>query len=130
MTKMKMPTLSTRGWLSTPELIIDEVLSNYLAANPSQTLLFSGNVVSLQYAIYKTNNDGNQLATRVKADLDKLYGQYSKQVEIEVNYTEDYGKINISISGTVNINGKNYDIQQSVSDTASVFDRMNSAIKE
>lgn len=127
---MKMPTLSTRGWLSTPELIIDEVLSNYLAANPSQTLLFSGNVVSLQYAIYKTNNDGNQLATRVKADLDKLYGQYSKQVEIEVNYTEDYGKINISISGTVNINGKNYDIQQSVSDTASVFDRMNSAIKE
>lgn len=126
---MIMPTLSTRGWLSTPELIIDEVLSNYLAANPSQTLLFSGNVVSLQYAVYKTNNDGNQLANRVKSDLEKMYKDYSDNVDVSVTFKDDYGKINIIISGTVEIENKNYDINQVVTDTDSMFAKNNNAIR-
>lgn len=121
MTKLKMPTLSTRGWLNTPELIIDEVLSNYLDANPSQTLLFNGNVVSLQYAIYKTNNDGRELSTRVKSDLEKVYGEYSKNITLDITYTETDGKINLKIAGTIEIEGRNFDLNRVVSDTKSKF---------
>ena len=129
MKKLLMPTLSSRGWLSTPELIIDEVLNNYLSANPSQTMLFSGNVVSLQYAVYKTNNNENLLANRVKSDLETMYNEYSDNIDVTVNHKTVDGKIKLFISGTVEINSKYYDINQVVSNMDSMFAKNNNAIR-
>ncbi len=118
---LNMPTVSTRGWLTTPELIMGEVFNNYVSANPSQSLLFNGNVYSLQYAVYLTNNNGSQLVTKVTSDLYAIYSEYASDIEFDNTFTNTDGKIELIISGTMVINGKSYTLYNSLNCTDSVY---------
>ena len=115
------PTLSTQMWLTTPEVVIDNILVNYISANPSQSLLFKGNVLSLQNSIYLNNDDPEGLIIKVEADLVNIYGQHSDNVTIDVTYAEVDGRIDLTISGSIEMGNKNHDLNKIVTDSTSLF---------
>ncbi|QXO09748.1 hypothetical protein pEaSNUABM38_00026 [Erwinia phage pEa_SNUABM_38] len=74
MSDIVVGTLSTRGWAVTAEEKIREVMNNYTEAGFSQSVLYQGNIKSLEHARFRTEQDMDALRSEVKKDLESLYG--------------------------------------------------------
>ncbi|ECF3006354.1 hypothetical protein F0D22_24255 [Salmonella enterica subsp. enterica] len=74
MTNIVVGTLSTRGWATTAEEKIREVMNNYTEAGFSQSIIYQGNIKSLEHARFRTEQDPEALRSEVKKDLLSLYG--------------------------------------------------------
>lgn len=90
MSDIVVGTLSTRGWAITPEEKIREVMNNYTEAGFSQSVIYQGNIKSLEHARYRTEQDPEALKSEVKKDLLSLYGNiFPDGVEVNTSIEED-----------------------------------------
>lgn len=126
-------TLSTRGWLYTPEARLDRMLQEYVLANPSQTLFYRGRINSLISTIQAVGKDPVRLAEAIKTDLSKKAkicfperdgGMTDVSCEVD-SLTND---ITISISMTVYEDGKPLSLNRVLADSSSYAKTTNATI--
>lgn len=126
-------TLSTLGWARTPESRMDRVLTDYLSANPSQTIFYRGNVNSLQSDIFSCGGNIDQLIQYIKRSLGAAYSrQFPENSTVEVTYTPDTirpDKVDIHISVLVYENGVAYDLSRVINAIDSVFVSSQNAVE-
>ncbi|EBS0563391.1 hypothetical protein DTU56_09690 [Salmonella enterica subsp. enterica serovar Muenchen] len=90
MTNIVVGTLSTRGWATTAEEKIREVMNNYTEAGFSQSIIYQGNIKSLEHARFRTEQDPEALRSEVKKDLLSLYGNiFPDGVQVNTFIQED-----------------------------------------
>lgn len=83
------PSLSSTGWITSSEAIIDLIFGHYLTSAYSQDYIYKGNVKSLPYTIeqYNNKNDNPGLERAITLDLTNLYGDIFTINDIEVSVT-------------------------------------------
>jgi hypothetical protein len=85
MSSPPLPSLSPAGWLKTPAEIADTALAHAFAANKSQTQLYPGKVVSVQYLIEQYSHDIPTLMQKMRQELNDYYLRYFPEgVDIDV----------------------------------------------
>ncbi len=108
-----VPTLSTDGWVTDPNQMLPRILLNYVRCNPHQTILFYGNVMSMQETIHKSGNDPDILQGNVQNDLNRILSNYfganNFTLNVQVLQADDVG-LNIEISFAVTVDGRRYDL--------------------
>jgi len=116
-------TLSTRGWLTTPEARLDRMMSEYILANPGQTLFYRGRVRALTATIQAVGTDPDILANAVKEDLTKkvemCFPERTGLTEVVCHVDPETNEINIEISMTVYEDGKPYSLSKVLANTSS-----------
>jgi hypothetical protein len=80
-----VPSLDEAGWVNTPLLMGDRLLSYFFIADYSQTELYNGNVSSLPYLITEYQGNLSGLLSGVTATLQTLFSRYFNNVIIETN---------------------------------------------
>lgn len=83
------PSLSSTGWLTSSDSIIDLIFGHYLTSNYSQDYIFRGKVKSLPYTIeqYNNKNDNPGLERAIGSDLKILYGDLFTINDMDVKIT-------------------------------------------
>lgn len=117
-------TLSTRGWLYTPEARLDRMLEEYVLANPSQTLFYRGRIRSLIATIRLVGTDPDKLATAIREDLSAKAAinfpeRDGGRTEVVCQLDPVTNDINIEISMTVYFEGKMYSLNQVLANASS-----------
>lgn len=124
-------TLSTQGWLRTPEARLDGMIAEYLLANPSQTLMYRGKVSSLAATIQRVGKDPDRLNNAIQDDL-----KFKTQINfperdggrVDVNcVTNEDNEITIQIGITVYENGLPYHLNEVLATSDSTFVRYGKA---
>lgn len=109
-------TLSTRGWLRTPEARLDRMMTEYVLANPGQTLFYHGRVRALTATIQSIGTDPDRLSTAIKTDLTKkmemCFPERTGLLEVDCRVNPDNNDITIEISMTVYEDGKAYSLNR------------------
>lgn len=125
MAELVKGTLSTKGWARTPEARMDRTLTDYLSANPSQTVFYRGNVTSLQSDIFSSGGDVQRLMQYIKRNLGLMYSrQFPENSSVDVTYVVDQNKpdkVDLHISVLVYEKGKAYDLSRVINAIDSVF---------
>lgn len=119
-----IPSLSVKGYLRNAEEQLDKQLAYYLSTNPSQTLLYNGTVVSLQYAIYRAAGDVDRLCNIVNNDLNAVFARlFPEGVTVDVSYTTDTNtnQVNLQIAMSVVRDNVKYDLAKAINGVNSVF---------
>lgn len=127
-----LPTLSSKGWIRTVEEQLDTVLTYYLSCNPSQTVLYNGVVVSLQYAIYRAAGDMDQLVRIVEDDLDRILTRYFPEgVSLSISYETviNTSLVNLNLAATVTKDTQRYDLARAINGIDSTFVTTQAALK-
>lgn len=123
-------TLSTRGWLKTPESRLDGMMAEYLLANPSQTLLYRGKVSSLASTLQRVGKNPDKLTNAIQDDL-MLKARTNfpeREGRVEVNCTTNQdNEITIQISLTVYEGGLPYNLNEVLATTDSTYVRYGEA---
>lgn len=124
-------TLSTRGWLKTPEARLDGMIAEYLLANPSQTLFYRGKVSSLAATVQRVGKNPDKLNNAIQDDLvfkTRMNFPERDGGRVEVNCTtNEDNEITIQIGITVYENGQPYYLNEVLATTASTFVRFGKA---
>lgn len=124
-------TLSTQGWLKTPEARLDGMMAEYLLANPSQTLFYRGKVSSLASTIQRVGKDPDRLNNAITDDLKfKAQINFPERAggRVEVNcLTNEDNEITIQIGITVYENGLPYNLNEVLATSNSTFVRYGDA---
>ena len=119
-----IPSLGVKGYLRNAEEQLDKQLAYYLSTNPSQTLLYNGTVVSLQYAIYRAAGDVDRLCNIVNNDLNAVFARlFPEGVTVDVSYTTDANtnQVNLQIAMSVVRDNVKYDLAKAINGVNSVF---------
>ena len=127
-----VPSLSPRGWVVNPEEQLDKQLDYYTASNPSQTLLYNGNVYSLQSAIFECGRNMDTLTTIVSNHLTKIFGRIFPEgatVNVTYEYIGETSAVNLLVSANVVRNNKTYDLAGAICNVDSSFVKSNNAIR-
>ena len=127
-----IPSLSAKGFIQNAEEQLDKQLAYYLSANPSQTLLYNGTVVSLQYAIYRAAGDVDRLCTIINNDLNAVFTRlFPDGVTVDVSYTTETNtsKVNLQIGMSVVRGDRKYDLARAINGIDSVFVNSQDAYK-
>ena len=134
-TMFASPSLDSKNWIVEPGEYLDKLFTYYTASNYHQTLLFKGQVLSMQKAIFECGTNMDQLAAKLQADLTSLCARsFPEGYRVEVSIDESDGawenltKINFFISMSVKKGGVNYDLQKQISSSDSVFKNFQSAV--
>jgi len=77
-------TLSNDGWVSSSKKILDNLLSNYVLTDASQSYLFEDRLVSLPRTYHENINNPEGMVTGVRNDLEGLLNKYFPIVNIDV----------------------------------------------
>lgn len=109
-----LPTLSSSGFVNGIAEKADRLMSYYFTSEASQSNLYRGEITSLPKQIQLLGNDESGLASRIRVELERLFGYYFDAVEFEVitdvpNPT-DPNRINVTISATLIDNGQQYSL--------------------
>lgn len=124
-------TLSTQGWLKTPEARLDGMMAEYLLANPSQTLLYRGKVSSLASTVQSVGKNPDKLNNAILSDLSiktKMNFPERNGGRVEVNCTtNEDNEITIQIGITVYENGAVYNLNEVLATSNSTFVRFGEA---
>ncbi len=80
-----VPSLSEDGWVDSPELMGDYVLSHFFVSDYSQTHLYKNSVSSLPYLVQKYQGDINGLLSSVQSTLQIYLSRYFTGVIVEAN---------------------------------------------
>ena len=84
-----MPTLSSKGYIYTPEEIIDHALAYALLSNASQSPMFRGSITSLQELIQRTQGDRIALQGQADTMFNSYFSRYFDDVSTEVAVLDD-----------------------------------------
>lgn len=71
-----VPTLSSLGWVSTVEQKGDFALSYFITSEYSQSVLYQGNIESLQYLVKMYASDPRKLEEEISNSLEGLMTRY------------------------------------------------------
>lgn len=86
---VSFPTLDSIGWVSTPEETGDRALSYFITSEYSQSVLYHGNIVSLQYLVKKHGHDELTLQSEIATTLDGYLKRYfGENVSVDVRVLE------------------------------------------
>lgn len=116
------PTLDTTGWLTKPEAKADAVLLGYLQASYSQSVLFAGQIRSLQYSIQQNQRNQAAMQQAVIDDCKEIFSAYFDFAEaactvkdIKNSFGAPGAKYDIEISVDVIQNGVNVSVGRMIS---------------
>jgi hypothetical protein len=115
-----------------PEEQLDKQLDYYASSNPSQTLLYNGNVYSLQSAIFECGGNMDTLTTIVSNHLTKIFGRIFPEgasISVSYEYIGDSSAVNLLVSASVVRDSKNYDLAGAICNVDSSFVKSQNAIR-
>jgi hypothetical protein len=127
-----IPSLSPRGWVMNPEEQLDKQLDYYASSNPSQTLLYNGNVYSLQSAIFECGGNMDTLTTIVSNHLTKIFGRIFPEgasISVSYEYIGDSSAVDLLVSASDVRDSKNYDLAGAICNVDSSFVKSQNAIR-
>lgn len=80
-----VPSLSEDGWVNSPILMGDYLLSHFFLSDFSQTELYNGSISSLPYLITQYQGNISGLLSAVQTTLQQYLSRYFSSVTIETN---------------------------------------------
>jgi hypothetical protein len=111
-----IPSLSTDGWVSSPEKILDLLISYYILTDYRQTYLYAGNLLSLAHRYHKTEGDPDQLASQVSTDLRSLLGRYFTSADVSTRVVRNAIDTNVHTvliaASVISDAGKRYELNK------------------
>lgn len=123
------PSLSSTGWITSSESMIDLIFGHYLTSSYSQDYIFRGSVRSLPYTIeqYNGKNNNSGLEQAIRVDLEDLYGDLFTINSVDVTVAKIPSsnglKINIYMALTDN-EGKTLNLSQVLSSINGVVNKL------
>lgn len=108
-----VPTLTTKGWVSTVEEMIDFSFADFLASEYSQSVLCRGTIASLPYLIQQFKGNLEDLCLNVRNTLQTHLENVFEMVHIEVGYRvfeDNSSKVSLTIKLTVTKDGHSYNL--------------------
>lgn len=113
-----LPILGGEGWLKDPNLIMDRLYMHVFLTDHSQSNIYQGDVVSLQYILSLYGDDELSITTAVQKSLKSLYNKYFKNVSVgfksidpsAVGEPESILVFSLSITG--DLDGKSYELSK------------------
>lgn len=117
---IKVPTLTTDGFVDDIGLMSDRLLSYFLVSEYSQSNLYYGKISSLTYLVYKHGNDPDQMNIEIQKTLQGYLERHFDSVTIKVNITNDAenpdsGQYGIRLDINVTKGGEKYSMGKEVS---------------
>lgn len=111
---IKIPTLSSSGWVSEVSEKADKAISYFFVSDHSQTALYPGNVSSLAYIVQQYGNDAlallSEMQRRVQTYMGRQFDEANVSVTLAAVTEPDNGQINLKLLISVKENGKEYSI--------------------
>ncbi len=111
-----IPSLSLDGWVTSPDKILDYVLSHYILTDNQQSYLYRDNLTSLPLTYYKYNSDPDGMANGIRTDLTNLLTKYFSQVDVSASAVQsvvDLNIYNVVVSAAViGGDGKRYELNK------------------
>lgn len=88
-----VPTMSTQGWVTDPALKFDKLLSDFFLADPNQSYIYKGSIVTLQGLIEKNGTQINsligELTQAMRAYLERYYDTIELDIQPQNNMVTD-----------------------------------------
>lgn len=108
---IKVPSLSTDGWIDSPVKIADNIFSYFFVSDYSQSYIYAGKIVSLPWLIQAGQGNEQKTAELVQTDLNNLFSSYFTDVIVSTSIQSDSQAPNNAIL-TIYVNftseGKSY----------------------
>jgi hypothetical protein len=79
-----VPTLSTSGWIVTPQQKADMLMAHFYEAMNNQTYTYPGQVASIQYVIEKNAGDIPATCQGIQQVLEQYLSRYYPTVQVQV----------------------------------------------
>lgn len=98
--KILYPSLSNHSWTESPVVTADMLMTDFIAAEYSQTYIYKDAVSSLPYIIQMCNGDPEKTASEIQKVLESYFSRYFTGVIVETNVMENTandGKDSVSI---------------------------------
>lgn len=112
---MKLPTLSSAGFVDDPSVKLDRILSYFFIADHSQSNQHAGRVASLPYLIKNHAHDPDALIDRIQTALSGLLSSYFDTVSVSVSLEDIMlrePKYNIILEGSVSQDNTQYSLSR------------------
>lgn len=120
--KKSYPSLGSMGIVTDIKLVMDSIFSRYLTNVPSQSIIDRSRVVSFSKTFKNYSNKHEKFVDQVKTDLETLYNEYFDRVTVDVDflsYKQEDNSVSIAIKLNVFENGRNFDLNRTLSDISS-----------
>lgn len=99
-----VPTLSSAGWISTPEVMLMQIISQYCASDAEQSNIYD--VYSMYDRTVKYGKNPYLLVRHIKEDLTKLINQTFGESSIDVSFNmRDEVSYDLNIKASAKHNG-------------------------
>lgn len=79
-----LPTLSTSSWVTDSNKILDRILSYFIVADYSQSIIYFGNVTSLPKIIQSNQGNIPRTISAIESQLSLMINRYFKESTVEV----------------------------------------------
>lgn len=120
-------SMSDRGWLTSLPEQVDAMFSNFFTVNSIQTIVFIGNIHSIQTLLQQYQHDIPSLVNALEQTLEVYFSNTFDQASVQVEAVDEdvdiYG-IKLIISIHIVSNGKEYSVAKLIEDLGSKFKRI------
>lgn len=110
-----VPTLGLDGFINNPQIVMRKLWQYFLTCDYSQSNIFHGDIKSFKY-IMATARVGDDIEQVMEASLRSLYGNYFRNVSVDVECRLDPNTQThyLKIALVVNDDGKNYQLANEI----------------
>lgn len=116
---VKVPTLSSSGWVSEIAEKADKLLSYFFVSEASQSNFYAGSITSLTALLQRYGNDEFELRSAVETSLMNYLQRYFESVDVTVtvreNTVEGRKGLDLEVDIVVYEQGKEYSLGRLVS---------------
>jgi hypothetical protein len=122
-----VPTLSTKGWVTSRYEKCDLLLAQFYASDVNQSNLYAGQIANVQGLIEQYMHDIDNLKQGMRDMLERYLGRYYDQVSVTVSddsATNASNKITLYLSITVIELGAQLDLAYAASFIDSKFEKI------
>lgn len=110
----RVPSLSASGWVEEISERADKLMAYYLTSDYSQSEIYAGTVVSLQYHIEQYGHNTTELRTHVENGLRGYFERYfdSAEVTLTINdpTSDDDNRTELKVECYITDNGSKYSL--------------------
>lgn len=112
---VKVPTMSTAGWIDTPHEKASYMIACFIAANYSQSTAMYGKITTLQYLVQKYSNRLVQLENELNIVFEEKVksvfpGTATAIVKVRQTDPDNPTIFSISLECDINIDGRSFQI--------------------
>lgn len=123
-----VPTLSIKGWVTSPAERADFLMSHFYESDKLQSLIYGDNVSSLQWLIEQYGHSIPTLSERLRMTLMDYLGAYYDAVNIDVVSDDSAdnltGRVTLTIKCRVTQDAQEYSFGKLLTLTNSKFDKI------